>query len=62
MKKIYERPLTTVTAVETESGFMSGSVYEVKENTEDLEIEDQQVQDTGDMFDFSGSSDWKSTY
>lgn len=51
MKKIYERPLTTFMEVETETGFMGGSVWLEEEDTEDLKINDQEV---GAVFDFTG--------
>ena len=46
----------TLMCIEAENGFMSASVYEDPQNTEDLEIKDQQVQD--DIFDFSNSDEW----
>lgn len=54
MKKIYERPLTTFIAVETETGFMGGSVWLEEEDTEDLKINNQEV---GEVFDFTSGDD-----
>jgi len=56
MKKSYVKPCMTLMCIEAENGFMSASVYEDPQNTEDLEIKDQQVQ--GDIFDFSNSDEW----
>lgn len=55
MKKIYERPLTTFMEVETETGFMGGSVWLEEEDTEDLKINNQEV---GKVFDFSDDTSW----
>ena len=52
MKKTkYLAPSTQYTDVELEQGFMKASVFEEKENTESLTIEDHKVDET---FDFSG--------
>lgn len=56
-RKIYERPQTTLMCIEVENGFMAASVYEKPENSESLEIEDQQV-DTEHIFDFSNEQEW----
>lgn len=56
MKKSYVKPCMTLMCIEAENGFMSASVYEDPQNTEDLEIKDQQVQE--DIFDFSNSDEW----
>lgn len=54
MKKTkYLAPSTQYTDVELEQGFMKASVFEEKENTESLTIEDHKVDET---FDFSGDS------
>lgn len=50
-KKMYETPRTQHVDVELEQGFMKASVFEEKENTESLTIEDHKVDET---FDFSG--------
>ena len=57
-KNHYEKPLTFRTEVEVENGFMAASVYEKPENTESLTINDQQVQDTGNAFNFSEEDTW----
>lgn len=52
MKKTkYLAPSTKYNDVELEQGFMKASVFEEKENTESLTIEDHKVDET---FDFSG--------
>ena len=56
-RKIYERPQTTLMCIEVENGFMAASVYEKPENSESLEIKDQQV-DTEHIFDFSNEQEW----
>lgn len=54
MKKTkYLAPSTQYTDVELEQGFMKASVFEEKENTESLTIEDHKVDET---FDFSNDS------
>lgn len=54
MKKMkYVAPQTKSSEVELEQGFMKASVFEEKENTESLTIEDHKVDET---FDFSGDS------
>lgn len=50
----YEAPQTQHAEVELEQGFMSASVFEKKENTESLTIEDHKVDET---FDFSSDKD-----
>lgn len=50
----YVAPQTKSSEVELENGFMSASVFEKKENTESLTIEDHKVDET---FDFS-SGNW----
>lgn len=57
-KDSYEAPQTKVSDVELEQGFMNASVYQTKENTEKLDIEDQQV--SQHEFDFSQSTQWDS--
>lgn len=53
MKKLcYEAPDMEVVRVELEKGFMAASVFETKDNSEDLKIKDHQVDET---FDFSDS-------
>jgi hypothetical protein len=52
-QKKYEAPQTQHAEVELEQGFMSASVFEKKENTESLTIEDHKVDET---FDFSNDS------
>lgn len=52
-RKEYEAPQTTCLEVELEQGFMKASVFEEKENTESLTIEDHNVDET---FDFSADS------
>lgn len=52
-QKKYEAPQTTCLEVELEQGFMKASVFEEKENTESLTIEDHKVDET---FDFSKDS------
>lgn len=59
-KKPYEAPRTTKTDVELEQGFMNASVYQTKENTEALDIEDQKVSDSN--FDFSATDEWDSNF
>lgn len=54
-QKKYEAPQTQHAEVELEQGFMSASVFEKKENTESLTIEDHKVDET---FDFSNDSNW----
>lgn len=49
-QKEYEAPQTTCLEVELEQGFMKASVFEEKENTESLTIEDHET------FDFSADS------
>ena len=49
----HEAPQTTCLEVELEQGFMKASVFEEKENTESLTIEDHNVDET---FDFSTDS------
>lgn len=56
MKKSYVKPCMTLMCIEAENGFMSASVYEYPQNTKDLEIKDQLVQE--DIFDFSNSDEW----
>ncbi len=51
-QKDYEAPHTTCSKVELENGFMNASVFETKENTKSLQIEDHKVDET---FDFSDS-------
>lgn len=53
-QKKYEAPQTRHAEVELEQGFMSASVFEKKENTESLTIEDHKVDET---FDFSSDND-----
>lgn len=53
-QKKYEAPQTQHAEVELEQGFMKASVFEKKENTESLTIEDHKVDET---FDFSSDSD-----
>ncbi len=57
-RKEYESPQTLIAEVELENGFMAVSVYEKKENTEDLTIESQSK---GADFDFSNDEEfgWK---
>lgn len=60
-KRPYVTAQTECIAVELESGFMGASVYETKENTEDLSIENQSVhlEDGKNPFDFSGDgNEW----
>lgn len=52
-QKKYEAPQTQHAEVELEQGFMSASVFEKKENTESLTIENHKVDET---FDFSNDS------
>ena len=52
-KKMYETPRTQHVDVELEQGFMKASVFEEKENTKSLTIEDHKVDET---FDFSKDS------
>ena len=52
-EKQYVAPQTQHVEVELEQGFMKASVFEEKENTESLTIEDHKVDET---FDFSGDS------
>lgn len=52
-QKKYEAPQTQHAEVELEQGFMSASVFEKKENTESLTIEDHKVDET---FNFSNDS------
>lgn len=52
-QKKYEAPQTQHAEVELEQGFMSASVFEEKENTKSLTIEDHKVDET---FDFSSDS------
>lgn len=52
-QKKYEAPQTQHAEVELEQGFMSASVFEKKENTESLTIEEHKVDET---FDFSNDS------
>lgn len=52
-EKQYVAPQTQHVEVELENGFMSASVFEKKENTESLTIEDHKVDET---FDFSNDS------
>lgn len=52
-EKQYVAPQTQHVEVELEQGFMKASVFEEKENTESLKIEDHKVDET---FDFSGDS------
>lgn len=59
-KKPYEAPCTTKTDVELEQGFMNASVYQTKENTKALDIEDQNVSDSN--FDFSATDEWDSNF
>ena len=59
-KKPYEAPRTTKTDVELEQGFMNASVYQTKENTQALDIEDQKVSDS--KFDFSATDEWDSNF
>lgn len=53
-QKKYEAPQTQHAEVELEQGFMSASVFEKKENTESLTIENHEVDET---FDFSSDND-----
>lgn len=57
MRKSYVKPCMTLMCIEAENGFMSASVYEEPQNTEDLEINDQQVQQDA-IFDFSSNEEW----
>lgn len=59
-KETYEAPQTQMSEVELEQGFMNASVYQTKENTEALDIKDQEVQSFGDEnpFDFRGEDSW----
>ena len=59
-KKPYEAPRTTKTDVELEQGFMNASVYQTKENTKALDIEDQTVSES--KFDFSATDEWDSNF
>lgn len=52
-KTKYVAPQTKCSEVELEEGFMKASVFEDKENTENLTIEDHKVDET---FDFSADS------
>ena len=52
-EKQYVAPQTQHVEVELEQGFMKASVFEEKENTESLTIEDHKVDET---FDFSDDS------
>lgn len=52
-EKQYVAPQTQHVEVELENGFMSASVFEKKENTESLTIENHKVDET---FDFSNDS------
>jgi len=52
-EKQYVAPQTQHVEVELEQGFMKASVFEKKENTESLTIEDHKVDET---FDFSKDS------
>lgn len=52
-QKKYEAPQTQHAEVELEQGFMKASVFEKKENTESLTIEEHKVDET---FDFSKDS------
>lgn len=49
----YVAPQTKSSEVELEQGFLKASVFEEKENTESLTIEDHKVDET---FDFSDDS------
>lgn len=52
MKKIYEKPSTSFTAVETESGFMGASVFELEDEHDDgVVIEGHQIGNEGNYFD-----------
>lgn len=55
-KKIYNPPITEMVEVEFEGGFMADSVYKTSENTEALNIENQEK---GAEFDFSSETEWK---
>ena len=57
-KQYYYPPRLELTSVKAETGFMKSSVFEEPENTKDLIINDQDVQDTGDRFDFSNDDTW----
>ena len=60
MKKIYEKPSTSFTAVETESGFMGASIFE-KENDHDdgLTTEEHDFADPSKTFEGDYSdSEW----
>ena len=52
-KTKYVAPQTKCSEVELEEGFMKASVFEDKENTESLTIEDHKVDET---FDFSADN------
>lgn len=52
-KTKYVAPQTKCSEVELEEGFMKASVFEDKDSTENLTIEDHQVDET---FDFSDTS------
>ena len=54
-KKTYEAPRTVRTDVELEQGFMNASVFPMPENTERLDIADQQKHEH--TFDFT-ESEW----
>lgn len=58
-KKIYNPPITEMVEVEFEGGFMADSVYPEPENTEALEIKDQQVDPNSTNFDFSNKNQWE---
>lgn len=55
-KKEYIAPETEMKTVELERGFMAASIYEKAENTEDLKINAQDVDET---FDFRNETTWK---
>ena len=51
-KKIYEKPLTSRTAVEVENGFMSASVFDPENEQDDgVSIGGHEVGNTGDYTD-----------
>ena len=56
MRKKYATPQTSLTRVELEQGFMGASIYEKDTNTEDLTINDHEVDET---WDFSSEDTWK---
>ena len=55
-QKEYEASQTTCLEVELEQGFMKASVFEEKENTESLTIEDHNVDETFDFLLIAGTN------